>query len=396
MNDGKLSQEEIDALLNVTEDSQKDDEQQQANKEEFLTNIEKDALGEIGNISFGSSATTLSTLLNQKVEITTPVVTTIKKEDLEGEVTFEPVSVQVNYIEGFTGNNVFVIKADDAKVIADIMLGGDGKNPDGELNEMHLSAVQEAMNQMMGAAATSMSTVFNKKIDISPPEIIHGLGNDKKKILFDEDVYVKVFFRLTVGELIDSNMVQLVPLNFAKELVEQLMNPAPVDAAEAKPAEKEKADKQPAAEAQSTSSKAASDIKQVEKQPENVAVNQQKNDEILGRHASLQEANVQEAAFADFEQPPLSNQGQRNLNMLMDIPLKVTVELGRTKQSIKEILELSAGSIIELDKLAGEPVDILVNEKLVAEGEVVVIDENFGVRVTDIVSQLDRIQHLKK
>ncbi|MFD1414587.1 flagellar motor switch phosphatase FliY [Oceanobacillus jeddahense] len=396
MNDGKLSQEEIDALLKVPEDNQEDDQQEQTEDNELLTSIEKDTLGEIGNISFGSSATTLSTLLNQKVEITTPVVKVIGKEELEGEVTFRPVSVQVNYIEGFSGNNVFFIKTEDAAVIADIMLGGDGTNPDEELNEMHLSAVQEAMNQMMGAAATSMSTVFNKKIDISPPEIIHGLGNEKKEVLFQDDVYVKVFFKLMVGNLIDSNMVQLVPLDFAKELVQQLMNPAP----EVEADEPEAAESQTAASINTSSHVNAAPVtenKQVEQEQPVIqaAAANQRNEEILGRPSS-QDANVQEAAFSNFEHAPLNHQGQRNLDMLMDIPLRVTVELGRTKQSIKEILELGAGSIIELDKLAGEPVDILVNEKLVAEGEVVVIDENFGVRVTDIVSQYDRIQHLRK
>ncbi len=404
MNDGKLSQEEIDALLKVPEGNEGDDQQEHTEDKAFLTNIEKDALGEIGNISFGSSATTLSTLLNQKVEITTPAVTTIGKEELEEEVTFKPVSVQVNYIEGFTGNNVFFIKAEDAAVIADIMLGGDGTNPDEELNEMHLSAVQEAMNQMMGAAATSMSTVFNKKIDISPPEILHGLGNEKKEGLFKEEVYVKVFFRLMVGDLIDSNMVQLVPLDFAKELVQQLMNPAGAEEQSSAQEKPETAESQAAASV-NTDPGVTSALVSEDKQPEqerpvsqaagNTRTTNQKNDDILGRTSS-QAADVQEAAFSDFEQAPLNHQGQRNLDMLMDIPLRVTVELGRTKQSIKEILELGAGSIIELDKLAGEPVDILVNEKLVAEGEVVVIDENFGVRVTDIVSQSDRIQHLRK
>ncbi len=416
MNDGKLSQEEIDALLKVPEDSQEDNEQEQTEEKPFLTDVEKDALGEIGNISFGSSATTLSTLLNQKVEITTPAVTTVDKEELESEVTFKPVSVQVNYIKGFIGNNVFFIKSEDAAIIADIMLGGDGTSPDGELNEMHLSAVQEAMNQMMGSAATSMSTVFNKKIDISPPEIIHGLDQQKKDLLFGEKVYVKVFFKLMVGDLIDSNMVQLVPLDFAKELVQQLMNPtpsaeeeapnqtepehAPVQASEE---ESEQASKSQAAASPDASSMAVSEPaadhqpteQPVSREAENNGSTIQRNNDILGR-PSMQKSNIQEAAFSNFEQAPINYQGQRNLDMLMDIPLRVTVELGRTKQSIKEILEMGAGSIIELDKLAGEPVDILVNEKLVAEGEVVVIDENFGVRVTDIVSQTDRIQHLKK
>ena len=204
MNDGMLSQEEIDALLNISDEDKSDE-----NKQSYLSDIEIDALGEIGNISFGSSATTLSTLLNQKVEITTPIVDVIERTDIGDEFTFEPVSIQVNYIEGFTGKNVFVIKAGDAAIIANIMLGGDGTNPDSELNEIHLSAVQEAMNQMMGAAATSMSTVFNKRVDISPPSILdEELTGVKNEDVFDEEVYVKVFFKLTVGNLINSNMMQ--------------------------------------------------------------------------------------------------------------------------------------------------------------------------------------------
>jgi len=105
--------------------------------------------------------------------------------------------------------------------------------------------------------------------------------------------------------------------------------------------------------------------------------------------------NVQTAQFTDLSQYAQASEENPNLNLLLDIPLKVTVELGRTQKQVKDILDMSPGTIIELDKLAGEPVDILVNNKLIAKGEVVVIDENFGVRVTDIVSTWDRIQKLK-
>lgn len=224
--DGKLSQEEIEALLNIDSNPDIDNvEISQENNLEVkgkLSSIEIDTIGEIGNISFGSSATTLSTLLNHKVEITTPEVSIIEKEDLKEVLKFQPVSIEVNYIDGFVGKSVFVIKAPDAAIIADIMLGGDGTNPDSELNEIHLSAVQEAMNQMMGAAATSMSTVFNKKVDISPPSVI-----DEDKYngeVFEEDAYVKVSFRFIIENLIDSNMMQLMPISFAKQLVNQLLN----------------------------------------------------------------------------------------------------------------------------------------------------------------------------
>lgn len=388
MNDGMLSQEEIDALLNISDEDKSDE-----NKQSYLSDIEIDALGEIGNISFGSSATTLSTLLNQKVEITTPIVDVIERTDIGDEFTFEPVSIQVNYIEGFTGKNVFVIKAGDAAIIANIMLGGDGTNPDSELNEIHLSAVQEAMNQMMGAAATSMSTVFNKRVDISPPSILdEEVTGVKNEDVFDEEVYVKVFFKLTVGNLINSNMMQLIPLRFAKELVNELLNGSEEQAIE----EKESAATLEA-EIPVTDNSVA---KQQEQAVYNNSLQAETRDDpaepqYLGHKVTSSHAEVHQAAFSDFEKVELNTGQQRNLDMLLDIPLKVTVELGRTKKSINDILELASGSIIELDKLAGEPVDILVNDKLVAEGEVVVIEENFGVRVTDIISQYDRIRNLK-
>ncbi|MBR3121570.1 MULTISPECIES: flagellar motor switch phosphatase FliY [Oceanobacillus] len=388
MNDGMLSQEEIDALLNISDEDKSDE-----NKQSYLSDIEIDALGEIGNISFGSSATTLSTLLNQKVEITTPIVDVIERTDIGDEFTFEPVSIQVNYIEGFTGKNVFVIKAGDAAIIANIMLGGDGTNPDSELNEIHLSAVQEAMNQMMGAAATSMSTVFNKRVDISPPSILdEEVTGVKNEDVFDEEVYVKVFFKLTVGNLINSNMMQLIPLRFAKELVNELLN-----GSEEHAIEKKESAATLEAEIPVTENSVA---KQQEQAVYNNSLQAETRDDpaepqYLGHKVTSSHAEVHQAAFSDFEKVELNTGQQRNLDMLLDIPLKVTVELGRTKKSINDILELASGSIIELDKLAGEPVDILVNDKLVAEGEVVVIEENFGVRVTDIISQYDRIRNLK-
>ncbi|AIF43751.1 flagellar motor switch phosphatase FliY [Virgibacillus sp. SK37] len=377
MNDGMLSQEEIDALLKVSEDEDDTSGQSGSSFKEQLTTIEEDTLGEIGNISFGSSATTLSTLLNQKVEITTPQVSVIQKTDLDDEFTFEPVSVEVEYIDGFSGKNVFVIKSEDAAIISDIMLGGDGTSPAEELNEIHLSAVQEAMNQMMGAAATSMSTVFSKKVDISPPTIRMEDPDNETKNMFNEEAYVKVFFHLKVGTLIDSNMMQLMPIHFAKDLVSQLLN-------------------------ETANEEAATIMEEVE-QPSDIqqtsnplsSREETKNEPHYLGESNYQPNDVQEADFSNFEYVDLNKTEQRNLDMLMDIPLKVTVELGRTKRSIRDILDLSGGSIIELDKLAGEPIDILVNEKLIARGEVVVIDENFGVRVTDIISQSDRLMKLR-
>ena len=223
-----LSQEEIDALLRGTEGEESDHSDDQ-NVTDYLSEMEKDALGEIGNISFGSSATALSTLLNQKVDITTPEVSVILQSKLAEEFPNPYVAIQVRYTEGFSGTNLLVIKQSDAAIIADLMLGGDGQNPTELMDEIQLSAVQEAMNQMMGSAATSMSTIFSKRVDISPPSIDvlnvqEGAGTDK---IPDDDMFVKVSFRLKIGDLIDSNIMQLIQLHFAKSLVEDLLNPTP-------------------------------------------------------------------------------------------------------------------------------------------------------------------------
>ncbi len=384
MSDDMLSQDEIDALLRGSSDDSdsKDDKLKEVNVSDYLSVLEQDALGEIGNISFGSSATALSTLLNQKVEITTPKVSIIDRGNLGDEFPHPYVAIQVEYTEGFDGVNLLVIKQSDAAVIADLMLGGDGRNPSIDMGEIQLSAVQEAMNQMMGSAATSMSTVFNKKVDISPPSIdlMHIPEGEGQDNIPEQDLLVKISFSLKIGDLIDSNIMQLLPLPFARHLVDLLTNPP-----QPEPLVKEEPKQQ--------ETQVRQEVSQVQSQP---ASTQQAAPQHLGQKNHGQEqVNVQPASFTNFEPVSLQENESKNLNMLLDIPLQVTVELGRTNRSVKDILELSSGSIIELDKLAGEPVDILVNSRLIAKGEVVVIDENFGVRITEIVSQSDRLKKLK-
>lgn len=416
MSNEMLSQDEIDALLKGT------DHQSAAPKElqieDYLSDLEKDALGEVGNISFGTSATALSTLLNQKVDITTPEVSLIIKSMLSDEFPHPNVAIQVYYTQGFTGSNLLVIKQSDAAIIADLMLGGDGINPAEMLGEIQLSAVQEAMNQMMGSSATSMSTIFNKRVDISPPsvellDLIHGEGTET---LPEDDKLVKVSFRLKIGTLVDSYIMQLLPLDFAKSLVNELLNPTPAP--------------QEITEMMQNEAVQTAEPEQIQHQQVQIEDNQQQlgfnqdrvhqsspitqttdpiqpfysenkaNQPTEPQHfgSSFQQGtvtNVQPAVFSNFEPIQLQQSEAKNLEMLLDIPLQVTVQLGKTKRTVKEILELSSGSIIELDKLAGEPVDIHINDRLIAQGEVVVIDENFGVRVTDIISQSDRLRKLK-
>lgn len=427
-----LSQEEIDALLRQSSDGGGSDPSGSAPiMEDYLSSLEQDALGEIGNITFGSAATALSTLLGKKVDITTPKVSIIAREELVEEFPKPHVAVHVNYVDGFHGINLLVIKTRDAQVIADLMMGGDGTGQNTELTEIHISAVQEAMNQMMGSSATSMSTIFNRFVNISPPgiDILHLSEGEGAQSLPPEDVFIKISFRLTIGDLIDSTIMQLLPVGFAKDMVSILMGggdsheeiapaastPAahtPPPAAHAAPPVTHQQPNMhtPDPYAQPMYQQPPMQQPMYQQPPMQQPPMQQQpmyqqpmyqqpmmppQPATYGMHAN-RNVNVQPAQFSNFGASQLSPAEDTNLNLLLDIPLKVTVELGRTHKVIKDILELSQGSIIELDKLAGEPVDILVNNKLIAKGEVVVIDENFGVRVTDIVNQWDRIQKLQQ
>ncbi|TKJ91557.1 flagellar motor switch phosphatase FliY [Paenibacillus sp. CFBP13512] len=430
-----LSQEEIDALLKQSA-SDEDTSSSSSVKtvDDFLTPMEQDALGEIGNITFGSAATALSTLLGQKVDITTPQVGIITRPEFENEFPKPHVAVHVEYVDGFQGINSLVIQKRDAQVIADLMLGGEGEPKDEELNEIHISAVQEAMNQMMGSSATSMSTIFNRFVNISPPGIdILDVSNDQGvTMLPNDETLIKISFRLLIGDLIDSTIMQLLTVEFAKYMVDILINggaeetvaepEVPVAPAPTAAVPPQQAPQQPMAPPNMPQPGMPGMQPDYSQQPPYGAPEQpyppyppypqyppgygmppqayppqayppqapQHYGGMAGR-----EVNVQPVQFANFQSPSVTNMDENNLNLLMDIPLKVTVELGRTQKQIKDILELSQGAIIELDKLAGEPVDILVNNKLIAKGEVVVIDENFGVRVTDIISQWDRIQKIQ-
>ncbi|CAM4035195.1 flagellar motor switch phosphatase FliY [Lederbergia lenta] len=378
-----LSQDEIDALLNGNTTSDSSAENNDLNVEDYLSEMQQDALGEIGNISFGSSATALSALLNQKVEITTPTVSIIDYAKLEDEFPHPYVAIQVKYTEGFSGVNILVVKQSDAAIIADLMLGGDGKTPADLMDEIHLSAVQEAMNQMMGSAATSMSSVFNKKVDISPPsiELLNLTEGEGTETIPQQNLLAKVSFRLKIGDLIDSSIMQVLPVEFATSLVEELF------------AQTESNEPKATQASQSETAAPSPRIDEIsEQKPKQQASELAKQKEAVEKETM---PNVQTASFSEFSASSPSAPETKNLEMLLDIPLQVTVELGRTSRTVKEIIELGSGSIIELDKLAGEPVDILVNSRLIAQGEVVVIEENFGVRVTDIVSQSDRIKRLK-
>ena len=384
--DGMLSQEEIDALLGGGGGSS-------GSSSVSLSDEEKDAIGEISNICMGTAATTLYSLVNQKVVITTPVVDVTDWDTLTGDYAKPCVFINILYKEGIDGNNVLILKEDDVKVITDLMMGGDGLNPADELTELHFSAICEAMNQMMGSSATSLSSMLKCKIDISPPdaELVDMAGNiDTSKIGgFMDKEFVRVTFKMTIGELVDSTIMQLYPLEFAKSLFDKFSGndqpkPAPAPAKTPQPAP------QPAP--QPVPQPAPQPAPQpVPQQPAGIPgmppMGMPMGQPFMSQQVMQPDVNVQNVQFQSFGPMISPVLQQENIDLIMDVPLEVSVVLGRTRKSIKEILEFAPGTIIELDKLAGEPIDVMVNQKLVAKGEVVVIEESFGIRITEIIKE---------
>lgn len=428
--DGMLSQDEINALLNgMSADDSADNETsetpQESNesasdntpntdKPEALSDTEKDAVGEISNISMGTAATTLSSLLNQKVNITTPRVEVADWDKLSRKYDRPCVMLQIRYKEGIDGNNVLILKERDVKIITDLMMGGTGNVDDGEeLTDLHLSAIGEAMNQMMGSAATSLSSMFNRKIDISPPiaNIVETYNEmDETLPQFLNDNFVIVAFKMQIGDLIDSEIMQLYPIDFAKELLtmfsidQEAQSDNSSASTEPTPAEQTAAPQPQAATAPQAAApqQPMPDMSQqgmmqqgmpmqgmpMQGMPYGYGMPMQGMPYGYGmpmQQAPVKDVNVSPASFQPFQADVNPLVQQENIDLIMDVPLEVTVELGRVSKSIKDILDFAPGTIVELNKIAGEAVDVLVNGKYVAKGEVVVIEENFGVRITEII-----------
>lgn len=413
--DGMLSQEEINALLNGMQDDNSDLDE----GTEVLSDEEKDAIGEISNISMGTAATTLSTLVNRKVMITTPVVSYATWEEISTDYKRPCVFVQISYKEGLEGNNILILEEHDVKVITDLMMGGNGLEVSGELSELHLSAISEAMNQMMGSAATSISSMLSKKVDISPPvaNLVDLNGNIPIDDLpeFLNGRFVKVSFRMEIEGLIDSQIMQLYPFEFARDLYRMFSDnlhadkgsdTAPLkDAPQETPVQPQPTPQMDIPTQQAQASQSQQMMGNMPQQmmgmptqgvaPQGIP-SQMMNNMWAQPQMQLppqqymmppvQDINVQPAQFTPFSNMTNPSTSKENIDLIMDVPLEVTVELGRTNKSIKEILDFKPGTIIELNKIAGEPIDVLVNGKYVAKGEVVVIEECFGIRVTEIIN----------
>ncbi|MEE1078250.1 MAG: flagellar motor switch phosphatase FliY [Agathobacter sp.] len=388
--DGVLSQEEINALLSEPDGGA-------ASSEETLTDSEKDAIGEIANISMGTAATTLFSLVNRKVEISTPVVSFATWDEIVEKYERPCVFIRIAYTVGLDGSNILVLKERDVKIITDLMMGGDGENvDDSELGELHLSAISEAMNQMMGSSATSLSSMLNKMIDISPPIAdLVDLKSNVDESTIDEFLtkpFVKISFKMEIGDLVDSEIMQLYPFSFAKEMCEGVSKNMEMDSSSVK--EEAQTPNPQQTQATATAPQMAPQQEMPQMAPQmgmpQMGMPQmgmpQMGMPMMGMPQMGQPVNVQPAQFSAFTPGAMGNYQPENIDLIMDVPLEVTVELGRTSKSIADILDFSPGKIIELNRIAGEPIDVLVNGKYVAKGEVVVIEESFGVRITEIVN----------
>lgn len=391
MSDGSISQEEIDALLKNGDNTQKSGA---SSNEESLTTQEMDTIGEVSNICMGTAATALFSLVNKKVEISTPVVSLATWKNIIDEYEKPCVLIKIIYTKGLNGSNELVLKESDVRVITDLMMGGTGENVEGELTDIHLSAISEAMNQMMGASATSISSMLSKTVDISPPTStlirLETVEDASELNEFLNGTFVKIEFRLQIGDLVDSKIMQLYPISLVKQMCTDVANTMEADTNASTPKEElHEVGQVPQSEMQmgslETESQERNDImanNQYSQQMNNMGQPNQSN------MAPREQVNVQSANFAAFQNGNPVIPLQENIDLIKNVPLEVTVELGRTLKSIQEILDFAPGTIIELNKIAGEPIDVLVNGKYVAKGEVVVIEESFGIRITEILTNV--------
>ncbi len=386
--DGMLSQEEINALLNSISSSDAEVQTSSSELTEQLSIEEKDAIGELSNISMGTAATTLSQLVNRKVLITTPKVELATWEDISNKFDKPCVYIQISYKQGLEGNNILILKEADVLLIADLMMGGDGSNADGEVNEFHLSAISEAMNQMMGSASTSLSSMIDRVVDISPPESHRVQLEEQLNVMYPlcEEPFVKVSFKMEIDSLVDSEIMQLYSVDFAKDLYSKFtQNSIPPEPEHTSTVASQTTHAPSETSLNGMSINMSENYNQMNGMPMGGMPTGGMAMGGMPMGGMPQGVNVKQAQFQPFNSRINPVTQQENIDLIMDVPLEVTVELGRTNKSIKEILDFAPGTIIELSKLAGEPIDVLVNGKNVARGEVVVIEESFGVRVTEII-----------
>lgn len=395
-----LSQDEINALMEESNSGRLSNSVEDASASNNidsryeLTEYERDTLGEVGNMCMGAVATTMYALLDRRVSITTPRVSIHSTKEVLLEYSIPFVLVEVKYTSGIEGKNLLLLKEPDAALITDLLMGGEGKIEEPVvLNEMHMSAISEIMNQMIGAAATTLAKLLHIPVNISPPQSdrveVHA---DLTETLDYSQVVVKVSFDMVIEGLLESQLIQIIPYDFARNLAKKLMDAY---------GEEENVEEYISNHNNLSDFSGTVPAETASQSPETMLSQSQSNRQTPASAGTGQTAYRAETAarghgnlvdvhpmqFDSFDEVKQVNPINKSLDMIYDIPLQVSVELGKTKKDISEILEFGMGTVIVLDKMAGDPVEILANGKLIARGEVVVIDENYGVRITELLNK---------
>lgn len=378
-----------------------------------LSEMQLDAIGEIMNISMGSAATAVSELLNAKVWITTPKVTIVQASELNYDRLEPAICVKIEYIKGLSGSNLMILKQDDVQLILNQLMGKPPViSPDFEFDELNISAVSEVMNQMMGASSTALSEFLGMGIDISTPTpyILSEINIADLQNYEQTDMVAAINFDLTIDGVIKSEFISVLDIDLAATLADRMIGgaassepivtesapaPAPQPVPQAEPVQQAAPVPQAAPVQQAAPVPQAAPMPQADMYAQqgyygypnpamNPAMYGQPVQPVMQPQPAVNYRNAQLAQFESFE-APLGSEQKENLQLLMDVPLQISVEIGSTKKKIKDILEFSQGTIIELERQAGAPVDVMVNGNLIARGDVVVIDDNFAVRITEIV-----------
>ncbi|HBV68997.1 MAG TPA: hypothetical protein DEF04_13100 [Clostridiales bacterium] len=365
--------------------------------EKIFSDMERDVIGEVMNISLGSSATSLSSLLGKRVEITIPKVNVIEARDLSYENLEPAIGVEINYVEGLSGVNLMIWKRMDAKSIIEILLGQSIPDDEFDMDEINTSAICEVMNQMMGSAATALSDFLGKPINISTPMAyeIDDKTEFKNKYFMDDDVIVAVSFELFIEGSVQSQFINVMPVSLAKDIISNFLKGAEVVEHEAGAVNEQaeyatRGNKQEIYEEDDDEE----DEYEYEERPyvERAPVKSIPK-KIKPKKREQQPVSVKAMALEEIEgEEMLSDEQMSNLELILSVPLEISVEIGKTKRQIKDILEFAQGTIIELDKQAGALVDIIVNGQLIAKGEVVVVNDNFGVRIVEIAKKDELIK----
>lgn len=362
-----------------------------------LSREQIDIIGEVSNISMGSAATALSNMIGKKVTITSPVVDVANDNTINNIQRIPSVGVIISYTEGIVGKDILVIKQSDADEIVKVLMGGEV--PEDDFGEIHISAIAEVMNQMMGSAATALSGFIGKSVNISPPDAFLLTDENKEEKLsfilgnLHNIVFIKFLFQ--VENMFESDIYMIMTREFTDELVNVMLEKMGITDISQTRAESSEISQttavQPAQPAPPISQPPTPPVNQPvdipQPQPYMDGMGAQTQSQAAAMRAPVMQTAIHRAVLPDFGvQESMTADEQSNFELIQEVPLELSVEVGRSRKLVKEVMDFSVGTIIELDKQAGDPVDIIVNGQLLAHGEVVVIDESFGVRVTEIIS----------